>query len=150
MHLRHTFAVAMTAALLAPAPVIIGAGQSAPAATLKRTVPPVRGVAELGYTQAFKEEKDAYVTTFEVKNMAPGSIVGLQISEFWYNKAGDLIQGTGDRQRLRRPLQPAESATIVMRSPKVPGIMPGSTPQYKFEHQYGTIKTRRLKSLKES
>ena len=62
------------------------------------------------------------MTTFQVKNMsATNAIVGLQISEFWYDKAGNPLQGTGDRQRLRAPLQPLDVATITLRSPKVAG-----------------------------
>jgi hypothetical protein len=86
------------------------------------------------------------VTIFQVKNMsATNAIVGLQITEFWYDKAGQPIQGTGDRQRLRTPLQPLEVATITLRSPKVPGM---TQPQYKFEQNNGTVKPVRLKTIK--
>jgi hypothetical protein len=86
------------------------------------------------------------VTIFQVKNMSStNAIVGLQISEFWYDKAGSPLQGTGDRQRLRTPLQPLEVATITLRSPKVAGM---TSPQYKFEHNNGMIKPVKLKMIK--
>ncbi|MSO55679.1 MAG: hypothetical protein EXQ55_01970 [Acidobacteria bacterium] len=98
--------------------------------------------------QSAKMEGSTIVTTFEVKNLSPGSIVGFTITEFWYDKAGQPLQGTGDRQRLRTPLQPGEVATITLRSPRVPGMNNASQPQYKFEHNYGSIKPTRLKTLK--
>ena len=93
-----------------------------------------------------KLEGDTIVTTFQVKNMsASNAIVGLQISEFWYDKAGNPLQGTGDRQRLRTPLQPLDVATIVLKSPKVTGM---ATPQYKFEQNNGTVKPVSMKQAK--
>ena len=114
-----------------------------PAPVLKKSAPPLRGTAELGFIQTAKLEGNDIVTTFQVKNMsATNSLVGLQISEFWYDKAGNPLQGTGDRQRLRAPLQPLDVATIVLRSPKVPGM---TTPQYKFEQNNGTVKPVSMK-----
>ncbi len=86
------------------------------------------------------------MTTFQVKNMsAVNAIVGLQISEFWYDKDGQPLQGTGDRQRLKTPLQPLDVATITLRSPKVPGM---TNPQYKFEQNNGTVKPVKQKQIK--
>ena len=86
------------------------------------------------------------ITTFKVKNASTtGSIAGLKVSEFWYDKAGNPLQGTGDRQRLRAPLQPLEIATVTLRSPKVTGM---TTPQYKFEQNNGTVKPVKLKDIK--
>jgi hypothetical protein len=113
---------------------------------LKKSAPPLRGTAELGFIQSAKLDGNTIVTTFQVKNLsATNAIVGLQISEFWYDKAGAPIQGTGDRQRLRTPLPPLEVATITLRSPKVPGM---TSPQYKFEHNNGTVKPVKLKAIK--
>jgi hypothetical protein len=113
---------------------------------MKKSAPPLRGTAELGYMQSAKLEGNTIVTTFQVKNMsASNALVGLQITEFWYDKAGQPLQGTGDRQRLRAPLQPLEVATIVLKSPKVPGM---TTPQYKFEQNNGTVKPVKLKAVK--
>jgi hypothetical protein len=134
----------MTAALLAPAAL---SAQTAPpaASVMKKSAPPLRGTAELGFMQSAKLEGNTVVTTFQVKNMsATNAIVGLQITEFWYDKSGQPLQGTGDRQRLRAPLQPQEVATIVLKSPKVAGM---TQPQYKFEQNNGSVKPVKLKTI---
>jgi hypothetical protein len=145
MRVRYAIGIAMTAALLAPA--ALGAQTAPPpASVLKKSAPPLRGTAELGFIQSAKLEGNTVVTTFQVKNMsATNAIVGLQITEFWYDKAGQPLQGTGDRQRLRAPLQPQEVATIVLKSPKVAGM---TQPQYKFEQNNGTVKPVKLKTVK--
>jgi hypothetical protein len=147
MRVRYATAIAVTVALLAPAAYsTLSAQTPAPATAMKKSAPPLRGTAELGYMQSAKLEGNTIVTTFQVKNMsASNALVGLQITEFWYDKAGQPLQGTGDRQRLRAPLQPLEVATIVLKSPKVPGM---TTPQYKFEQNNGAVKPVKLKAVK--
>ena len=145
MRVRHAIALAIAAALVAPAAMSLQA-QGTPAPVLKKSAPPLRGQAELGFIQTAKLEGNTIVTTFQVKNMsATNAIVGLQISEFWYDKAGNPLQGTGDRQRLRSPLQPLDVATITLNSPKVAGM---TTPQYKFEQNNGTVKPVPMKGQK--
>ena len=117
MRVRYAIALAVAAALLAPASMSLQAQAPGPgpAPVLKKSAPPLRGTAELGFVQTAKLEGNTIVTTFQVKNMsATNAIVGLQISEFWYDKAGNPLQGTGDRQRLRAPLQPLDVATITL------------------------------------
>ena len=145
MRVKHALALAVAAALLAPTSIAIQA-QETPAPVLKKSAPPLRGQAELGFIQTAKLEGNSIVTTFQVKNMsATSAIVGLRISEFWYDKAGNPLQGTGDRQRLRSPLQPLDVATITLTSPKVAGM---TTPQYKFEQNNGTVKPVSMKQAK--
>jgi len=147
MRVRYAMGIAITAALLASAANTTVTAQT-PAPAMKKSAPPLRGTAELGFAQSAKLEGNTIVTTFQVKNMsATNAIVGLQITEFWYDKAGTPIQGTGDRQRLRAPLQPQEVATIVLKSPKVAGM---TTPQYKFEQNNGTVKPVKMKPVKTS
>ena len=144
MRVQCAIGIAIAAALLAPAAIV--AQTPAPASVLKKSAPPLRGVAELGFMQSAKLEGNMVVTTFQVKNMsATNAIVGLQITEFWYDKGGQPLQGTGDRQRLRAPLQPQEVATIVLKSPKVAGM---TQPQYKFEQNNGSVKPVKLKEIK--
>ncbi len=112
MQVRSVFALAVAAALLAPASMSLQAqgapAPATPAPVLKKSAPPLRGQAELGFVQTAKLDGNTIVTTFQIKNMsATNAIVGLQISEFWYDKAGNPLQGTGDRQRLRAPLAAA-------------------------------------------
>ena len=145
MRVKYLLALAVAAALLAPASMSIQA-QGTPAAVLKKSASPLRGQAELGFIQTAKLEGNNIVTTFQVKNMSSSNaIVGLSISEFWYDKGGNPLQGTGDRQRLRAPLQPLDVATLTLTSPKVPGM---TTPQYKFEHSNGTVKPVSMKQAK--
>ena len=142
MRVRNALAIAAAALLLAPASM-----SSQTQSVLKKTAPPLKGTAELGFIQTAKLEGNDIVTTFQVKNMsATNAIVGLQISEFWYDKAGNPLQGTGDRQRLQRPLAPLDVATLVLRSPKVAGM---TTPQYKFEHNNGIVKPVSMKNVKQ-
>ncbi len=151
MRVRYAIAFAVAAALAVPASTsqLAQTPTPAPAAggsVLKKSAPPLRGTAELGFIQTAKREGNLIVTTFQVKNMsATNAIVGLQISEFWYDKSGNPLQGTGDRQRLRAPLQPLDIATITLRSPSVPGM---TSPQYKFEQNNGTVKPVKLKQVK--
>jgi uncharacterized protein YcfL len=148
MRVRYAIAIAVAAALCAPASMSLQAQAPAPATSsvLKKSAPPLRGQAELGFIQTAKLEGDTIVTTFQVKNLsATNAIVGLQISEFWYDKSGAPLQGTGDRQRLKTPLQPLDVATITLRSPKVPGM---TSPQYKFEQNNGTVKPVEQKVIK--
>ena len=157
MRVRYAIAFAVAVALAAPASMTLLAQEKpapapAPApsgganSVLKKSAPPLRGRAELGFVQTAKLDGNTIVTTFQVKNMsATNAIVGLQISEFWYDKGGQPLQGTGDRQRLKTPLQPLDVATITLRSPKVPGM---TTPQYKFEQNNGTVKPVKQKAIK--
>ena len=149
MRVRYVVALAVAAALLAPASMSLQAqGTPAPAAPAPSEEVGAASArqAELGFVQSAKLEGNTIVTTFQVKNMsATNAIVGLQISEFWYDKAGNPLQGTGDRQRLRSPLQPLDVATITLKSPKVAGM---TTPQYKFEQNNGTVKPVKLKQIK--
>jgi hypothetical protein len=145
MRLRYAIAIAVTAILLTPAAMMLQA-QTPPATVLKKSAPPLRGTAELGFVQSAKLNGNNIVTTFQVKNLhATNAIVGLQITEFWYDKAGAPLQGTGDRQRLRAPLQPLDIATITLTSPKVPGM---TSPQYKFEQNNGSVKPVKMKMIK--
>ena len=120
MQVRSVFALAVAAALLAPASMSLQAqgapAPATPAPVLKKSAPPLRGQAELGFVQTAKLDGNTIVTTFQIKNMsATNAIVGLQISEFWYDKAGNPLQGTGDRRRLRAPLQPLERSSADVR-----------------------------------
>jgi hypothetical protein len=148
MRIQNALGIALAAALLVSAGAAVSA-QTPPAAA-KKPAPPLRGQVEVGYTQSAKLEGNTIVTIFDVKNLsATGSIVGLQIEVFWYDKpGGNLLQGTGDRQRLRTPLGPGDVATITLKSPKVPGMTKDAKPQYKFSHQYGDLKPKLMKTLK--
>jgi hypothetical protein len=110
--------------------------QPAPAAPAK-FVPPIRGEAQVNMTKPVtKREKDEVVTTFKVKNpSATGSIAGLKVSEFWYDKDGNPV--SGDEFRYRKPLMPGEVIDVMLRSPVNPKM---ARSQYKFEQANGGVK----------
>ena len=142
MHVRSVFALAVAAALLAPASMSLRAqgapAPAAPAPVLKKSAPPLRGQAELGFIQTAKLEGNTIVTTFQVKNMsATNAIVGLQISEFWYDKGGNPV--SGDEFRYRKPLMPSEVIDVELRSPINPKM---ASSQYKFEQANGAVKPK--------
>ena len=126
------------------------AAPAAPAAQGEkpRLSAPVRGEAALGYLKPVikagktKRGADGIITTFRLKNLAPGAIAGLQVEEFWYNKAGDPV--TGSNYRHPKPLQPGEVVTVVLETPRNPGM---DRNQYAFKHANGTIKTTLLQKL---
>jgi hypothetical protein len=113
-----------------------------------RLAAPVRGEAALGYLKPVikagktKQGQDGIITTFRLKNLAMGAIAGLQVEEFWYNKAGDPV--TGSNYRHPRPLQPGEVVTVVLETPRNPGM---DRNQYAFKHANGTIKTTLLQKM---
>jgi len=116
-----------------------------PAAAPVRLAPPVRGEAELGYLKPVtKRSKDGKFvdTTIKVKNLSTGSIAGLKVDEYWYDKGGDPV--TGDSSRWRKPLQPGEVIDVTLHTPVNPKM---DRNQYKFEHANGTIKAKLLPKI---
>ena len=143
-----------TISLLAVAAValtstVVLAGQAKPAAPAApaapaRYVAPIRGEAEVNMTKPVtRRTKDEIVTTFKVKNISEkGSIAGLKISEFWYDKGGNPV--SGDEFRYRKPLMPGEVIDVELRSP-VNTKMASS--QYKFEQANGNVKPKVVAKL---
>lgn len=112
-----------------------------PAAAPAKFVPPIRGVAELGFlTPSTKRVGKEVVTVIKVKNLSTtGSIAGLKVDEFWYDKAGDPV--TGDTFRYRKPLLPGEVIEVTLRTPVNPRMDRNS---YNFSHANGNIKTKKM------
>ena len=141
MRARCAVFVAVALALCLPA----GATLSAQTA-MKKNAPPLKGPIEVGYNMSAKREGDKIVTIFKIKNIsATGSIIGLQIDQFFYDKGGNPLQGTGDRQRVKTPINPGETVTITLTSNTVSGMQ---SPQHKFSYRDGTIKPKLMKELK--
>ena len=112
--------------------------------TPQKLVAPVRGQAELGFTQPVsRREGNMIVTTIKVKNLSKGAIAGIKVDEFWYDKKGEPVTGA-QPFRYRKPLQPGEVITVELKVPTDPRM---DRNQYKFEHANGTIKTTRLPKL---
>jgi hypothetical protein len=115
--------------------------QTAPV-TPTKFVPPIRGQAELGFLKPVtKREKNGdIVTVIKVKNLsATGSIAGLKVDEYWYDKAGDPV--SGDTFRYRKPLLPGEVIDVTLRTPFNPKMDRNS---YNFSHANGEIKTKQM------
>jgi hypothetical protein len=145
MRIRYALAIAAAAALLAPTSLVVSAQTPAPA--LKKMAPPLKGQIDIGYMMApMKREGDKLVQTIQIKNLsATGSIVGLQVEEYFYDKTGNPLQGTGDLQRIKQPVQPGEVISVTLTSNTAPGM---TSPQYKFTYRDGKITPKALKTLK--
>ena len=91
-----------------PPPAQTTARPSDEGTTPGKLVAPVRGQAELGFTNPVsKRVGNMIVTTIKVKNLSNGAIAGLKVDEFWYDKKGDPVTGS-QPFRYRKPLQPGE------------------------------------------
>lgn len=114
------------------------AAAQAPAAPAK-FVPPIRGQAELLIMKPVtKRVGSEIVTVIKVKNpSATGSIAGLKVDEYWYDKGGDPV--TGDTFRYRKPLMPGEVIEVTLRTPVNPKM---DRNQYNFSHANGEIKAK--------
>jgi hypothetical protein len=97
----------------------------------------VKGTAEVGILQPVtKVEGKEVVTTIKVKNLSKGTIVGLKVQEYWYDKDGNPLPG--DTKRLAQPLAPGAVSTIVLRTPKNDQMYKN---QYVFTHDNGQVHT---------
>ncbi len=97
----------------------------------------VRGVAELGITKPVtKVEGKTVITTMTVKNLSKGSISGLKVSEFWYDKAGN--SAAGGTVQLRQSLSAGAVKTLTLKTPWTNKMDRNS---YQFRHANGDIKT---------
>jgi uncharacterized protein YcfL len=114
------------------------ASPATPPAASAQSTRPIRGVAEVQLTKPVtRRVGNEIVTTMRIKNTSTtGSIAGLKIDEFWYDKAGTPV--TGDTFRHRKPLQPGEIVEVTLRTPVNPQM---DRNQYQFVHANGEIKT---------
>ncbi len=114
------------------------AGQAPPKAVW---INPLRGTAEIQYVDSpVKVDKEGYVVKiFQVKNVSSGPIARLKIEQFWWDKSNNPVPG--DAQFLKKPLMPGEVATIELKTPKNANMFRDN---YKFSHQYGDVKVKRV------
>jgi hypothetical protein len=112
-----------------------------------KLISPVRGAAELGYTNAVRKREGSVVTaTFKVKNLAAAPIAGLRIEEFWYDKGGEIVGGS-EPFRYRKPLAPGEVLDVTLKVQVNPKMQRS---QLKFSHGDGkndTIKPKLMPKL---
>ena len=87
----------------------------APAVT--KFVSPFKGEGAVEMTPgATKRDGNLVVTTFKVKNVSPGPLVGFKVDEYWYNKKGDTVSGSPSF-RVQKPFMPGEVVEVILRSP---------------------------------
>jgi hypothetical protein len=82
------------------------------------------------------------VTTIKVRNMSPAPVARLQVTETWYDKAGNSI-GAG-KGVLPNALQPQEIQTITITTPFNAAM---SSNNWNFTHANGTVKVAKVKTL---
>jgi hypothetical protein len=109
-------------------------------------VPPVRGEVEVGVLPPetkVDQKANMVITTIRVKNLSgTGSIAGLKIEEYWWDKANNPV--TGSKARLPKPLMPGEEATLTLETPKDPKMFRNN---YTFSHANGKVKTKAMKKF---
>lgn len=143
--MQNYLMLALATAILLPGSALAEQATPAPAPTAPaaqaRFVPPIRGQAELGFLKPVtKRVANEIVTVIKVKNLSmTGSIAGLKVDEYWYDKAGDAV--TGDTFRYRKPLMPGEVIEVTLKTPVNPKM---DRNQYNFTHANGTIKTKSM------
>jgi hypothetical protein len=124
---------------------VVGIGAASLLAQAK-VATPIRGEAEVGYLKpvtAVDHKAGLVRTTIKVKNLSlTGSIAGLKVEEFWYDKAGNPV--TGSRVRLQKPLQPGETAELKLETPRDPKMDRNS---YTFSHANGKVRTKLMKQF---
>jgi hypothetical protein len=123
--------------------LVVGMGIVSLAAQAKLAAP-IRGDAEIGYLKPVTTvdyKANLVRTVIKVKNTSlTGSIAGLKVEEFWYDKAGNPV--TGSKARLLKPLGPGEVAELKLDTPRDPKMDRNS---YTFSHANGKIKPKQLK-----
>lgn len=110
-----------------------------------RLAPPIRGDVRIEMTEPLvKKTGKTIVTTFKVKNMEIGSIAGLRVDEFWYDKKGDPV--TGSSWRYPKQLQPGEIIVVKLETPILDRSKMDRN-QYVFKQANGNVKPTKVKKL---
>jgi len=103
-----------------------------------KSSPPIRGQAEIQILapKAVPDHKAGVVNTvIQVKNVSPtGSIAGLKVEQYWWDKANSPAPVAVASQRLKKPLQPGEIVKIELQVPIDPKMYRDT---YKFSHANG-------------
>jgi hypothetical protein len=141
---RRETLVLLVGALLLPSANTVAFAQ-APAAkapqapSLTKFVTPFKGEAEVEITpSAAKRDGALIVTTFKVKNVSPGPLVGFKVDEYWYNKKGETVSGS-QSFRVPKPFMPGDVVEVTLRSPYHAEMDRKMT---MFAHQNGKVKPK--------
>ena len=109
----------------------------------KKLTPPLRGEANIDFVRTQpRRDGTTLLTRIQVRNQSDAPIQRLAISETWYDKSGNVMQGgQGVAEGL---LQPGEIKTIEIRTDVNANM---SQSKYMFVHANGTVKTHEVRSF---
>jgi len=116
---RETLVVLVGALFLASAGAAYAQAPAAktPAPAATKFVTPFKGEAAVEMTPgATKRDGNLVVTTFKVKNVSPGPLVGFKVEEYWYSKKGETVTGSPSFRHMK-PFMPGEVVEVTLRSP---------------------------------
>ena len=112
----------------------------------KKLTPPLRGQAEVEFTQpASKRNGDTVVTLIQVKNISMGPIARLTVDETWYDgvgATGNVV--AGGKGVINGLLQPGEVGTVRIET-SFNAKMKASN--WNFSHANGVVKPHRVAKL---
>jgi hypothetical protein len=146
MKVRYAFAATLVGASLVAAGLSAQTTQAPPMQSIlagKKLTPPVKGQADVDFTQPKSEKKGGdVVTTIKVKNMSPAPIARLKIIETWFDQSNGTIPG--GEGVINGLLQPGEVASIEIHTPYSPKLKSNS---WNFVHANGTVKPHKVASF---
>jgi hypothetical protein len=139
-----TGALLLTAATTAFAQTPAAKPQQA-AASPPKFVTPFKGDADVEMTPgATKRDGNLVVTTFKVKNVSKGPLVGFKVDEYWYNAKGDTISGS-QSFRVLKPFMPGDIVEVTLKSPSHADMSaPGVRKMTMFAHSNGKVKPKQV------
>jgi hypothetical protein len=109
----------------------------------KKLTPPVRGQAEVDFTQPKTTRKgNEVVTQLQVKNTMTAPIARLRVIETWFSGDGATIPG--GEGVINGLLQPGEVQTVEIRTPFNDKMKSNS---WNFIHANGTVKPHKVTKL---
>ena len=112
----------------------------------RKVEPPIKGQAEIDFTQpSTKRNGDVVTTTVKVKNTSNAPIARLAITETWFDKSQQQVASS--QGSLDKPLEPGAIDTVTIQTPWN-AKMNGNS--WTFVHANGTIKPRRVPALTET
>ena len=111
-------------------------------------VPPIKGEAEIQMILAKPDvdhKANTVTTKIKVKNISPtGSIAGLKVEQFWWDKANSPTPVSVGTFRLKKPLLPGEEGLMEIQVPYDTKMFRDT---YQFTHGNGKIKVKAVKAF---
>src|SRR5215475_5827200 len=109
----------------------------------RKVEPPIKGQAEIEFTQpATKRNGDVVTTTIKVKNISTAPIARLTIAETWFDKGQQQVASS--QGSLDKALDPGAVETVTIQTPWN-AKMSGNS--WNFSHANGNVKPRRVPKI---